>query len=586
MRRLRPFLPRTSLLETERLRARAAAAEPLRAAAKRRSCARSVQPGVVQVNIMSGVPFLRSIGQKTPRCCVIKAWSFRTWPALPLNATLPVLRITTSSARSRASLMFCSTSRIDWPSCFRRKRVRPTSATISGARPSEGSSISSTRGFPMSARPIASICCSPPESEPAACCSRSFRRGNSSITRSRVHAAARPARFRLATTRFSRTVRVAKIRRPCGTKPTPFREIVSGESFPIASPNRRMSPVRGGRKPMMALMQVVLPAPLRPRSASTLPGFNENETPCRTWLSPYSASTPERARASVTEVNLACFRIGDHLGPGALYDDAAVVQHGDFLGEIERGIHIVLDHDHGHFPRDARDQLLHRGALLARQPRERLVEEQHPGLLRQRHRDFEPALLPVGNSPDRTLREMLQTHPFQDAPRLLVQSGIAGERPEDVPARLRQSEQGQHQVVLERVLGKKRDDLVGAGEPPVGALVRFQARHLVAEQADRPGVALEVAHDQIEQRRLSRPVRADDEPPLSGHHLERNPVHCGQAAEGLPQLAKLKRRRHRGLLQAFFACPARRRSPGTTPSGTKITMTTNTNPSSMFQRSM
>src|SRR3979490_1620530 len=56
MRRLRPFfLSRTSLLETERLRARAAAAE--RAAPKRCPCARSVQPGVVQVNIMSAVPF-------------------------------------------------------------------------------------------------------------------------------------------------------------------------------------------------------------------------------------------------------------------------------------------------------------------------------------------------------------------------------------------------------------------------------------------------------------------------------------------------------------------------------------------------
>src|SRR5437867_9486483 len=58
-RRLRPFLSRTSLLETERLRALAAGAEPLRTAAKPCPCARSVQPEVVQVNIMSGVPFLQ-----------------------------------------------------------------------------------------------------------------------------------------------------------------------------------------------------------------------------------------------------------------------------------------------------------------------------------------------------------------------------------------------------------------------------------------------------------------------------------------------------------------------------------------------
>src|SRR5882762_6863246 len=58
-RRLRPFLSRTSLVETERLRALAAGAAPLRRPVKPCPCARSVQPEVVQVNIMSGVPFLQ-----------------------------------------------------------------------------------------------------------------------------------------------------------------------------------------------------------------------------------------------------------------------------------------------------------------------------------------------------------------------------------------------------------------------------------------------------------------------------------------------------------------------------------------------
>jgi len=33
--------------------------------------------------------------------------------------------------------------------------------------------------------------------------------------------------------------------------------------------------------------------------------------------------------------------------------------------EIQRRVHIVLDHDHGDLPRNASDQLFHRGALLA-----------------------------------------------------------------------------------------------------------------------------------------------------------------------------------------------------------------------------
>ena len=48
-----------------------------------------------------------------------------------------------------------------------RRMVAITSATICGARPSDGSSIKRTRGLPISARPIASICCSPPDRSPA-----------------------------------------------------------------------------------------------------------------------------------------------------------------------------------------------------------------------------------------------------------------------------------------------------------------------------------------------------------------------------------------------------------------------------------
>ncbi len=41
----------------------------------------------------------------------------------------------------------------------------------------EGSSIIKSFGFDISALPMASICCSPPDSVPAACLRRSFRRG-------------------------------------------------------------------------------------------------------------------------------------------------------------------------------------------------------------------------------------------------------------------------------------------------------------------------------------------------------------------------------------------------------------------------
>src|SRR6185503_279596 len=332
----------------------------------------------------------------------MRARSSRTSAALPAKATRPVLRMTTSSASSKASFTFCSTSRIDWPSALRRAMMRPTSATSSGARPSEGSSIKRTRGLPISARPMASICCSPPESEPACCSARSCRRGNRSNTRARVQ----PDPL-FATSRFSWTVSVGNTRRPCGTRPMPLREIASGDRRSIGSPKSRTLPPRGRSQPMTEFMHVVLPAPLRPSSATTLPACNWNETACSTWLSPYSASTASSTRASVAKIHLARLRVGHHLRARALDDHAAVVQHGDAVGEVERGVHVVLDHHHRGVARNRGDQLLDRGALFAREAGERLVEQQHARLLRERHGDLDPALLAVGQLGYRPLREMV-----------------------------------------------------------------------------------------------------------------------------------------------------------------------------------
>src|SRR5947208_306408 len=56
----------------------------------------------------------------------------------------------------------CSTNRIVVPLSLSALIVRPISWTISGARPRLGSSSARKRGSVISAREIASICCSPP----------------------------------------------------------------------------------------------------------------------------------------------------------------------------------------------------------------------------------------------------------------------------------------------------------------------------------------------------------------------------------------------------------------------------------------
>ena len=54
-------------------------------------------------------------------------------------------------------------------------------STSTGARPIDGSSISISFGRDISARAIATICCSPPESVPASCARRSYSSGKSVV---------------------------------------------------------------------------------------------------------------------------------------------------------------------------------------------------------------------------------------------------------------------------------------------------------------------------------------------------------------------------------------------------------------------
>src|SRR5215467_10850150 len=129
-----------------------------------------------------------------PRYARLRSLRASSSAGVPLNAIAPFSSTYARCAISSDCATFCSTSRIASPSPLSRFTSANISPTRSGASPSEGSSRISSRGSDMSPRPIASICCSPPESVPARCMMRSFRRGKAPYTRSRL--AARRARPR------------------------------------------------------------------------------------------------------------------------------------------------------------------------------------------------------------------------------------------------------------------------------------------------------------------------------------------------------------------------------------------------------
>src|SRR5581483_9525982 len=105
--------------------------------------------------------------------------------AVSASTTWPVWSTYPRSAIESAMLAFCSTTKIVVPSSLISLMIPNTWSTRTGASPIDGSSISSTLGRAMSARPMATICCSPPESVPALWPIRSRRRGKVVRMRSR-----------------------------------------------------------------------------------------------------------------------------------------------------------------------------------------------------------------------------------------------------------------------------------------------------------------------------------------------------------------------------------------------------------------
>ena len=109
------------------------------------------------------------------------------------------------------------------------------------------------------------------------------------------------------------------MRRPCGTRPTPFSEIASGDRPEMDWPNRSTRVARALTSPMIALMQVVLPAPLRPSRPSTLAFLHAERQIVQDMAFAVNAFRPLIVSASVSKVHLPSLGIGDHFGAASFH---------------------------------------------------------------------------------------------------------------------------------------------------------------------------------------------------------------------------------------------------------------------------
>ncbi len=173
-----------------------------------------------------------------------------------------------------------------------RTTVVPPTATVEshansslatfGDRPSDSSSTSSTLGWASRTRASASMRRSPPDSVPARWLSRlgSPRRGKAA---SAGEMSRRPIASTM-TRRFSSTVRLANTARSSGTSMRPARARSSADILVIFLPRQVSDPDRSGNRPASTRSVLLLPAPLTPSNAVTLPAGTVRSRPCRTSM--------------------------------------------------------------------------------------------------------------------------------------------------------------------------------------------------------------------------------------------------------------------------------------------------------------
>ena len=350
--------------------------------------------------------------------------------------------------------------------------VAITSATICGARPSDGSSISSTRGFAISARPIASICCSPPER-----CAGDLR---SPLGQPREHVEHRvegpgsacrlPGRARgdgevLAHRQAAEDA--AALRHQ--------RDALRGDPLGRQAGDRRAEtstvPRRGGSRPTATFMQVVLPAPLRPSRPSSRPspqreatrsaarGCRRRRRRCRRARAPSRQDRPPgcadrattSARVPSTMTSPKCSSVMRSAKSSATSMSCSIITMVTSRGM--RGEQIAAR-------RAARRSRGRRTARRAAAPSGSAPapwRSRRGGARRRR------------SAPAAARRCGRGRRASSAARRASIRCVLAVEVDERVPAQRRQAEQRQRDVVQDRVAGEQRDDLIGAGEAEMRA---------------------------------------------------------------------------------------------------------------------
>ena len=129
---------------------------------------------------------------------------------------------------------------------------------------------------------------------------------------------------------------------------------------------------------------------------------------------------------------------------------------------------------------------------------------------------------------------------FQQVMRLLVHVAVRRQEAPHHEFGPAQPLDRQHHVVEHRQARKQAGDLERARHSERGAPLARPARHVLAEQHDLPGAGRQDAGDDVEERRLARPVRTDDRLAIARADLQADAAHGVETAEALAQALELE----------------------------------------------
>src|ERR1700738_1658124 len=464
---------------------------------------------------------------------------------VPESFMLPTSSRKARSTTSRICCTFCSTMRTVNPSA----RMRPTSSntcrTRSGASPADGSAISRSLGRDISARPMAHICCSPPDSVPAGWLRRSLSRGKKSYTH-----ASRSAKWRRACgmkapmRRFSSTVSRGNSRRFSGICAIPCVTMRWAGRPGSETPSNVISPCESGISPDMTRMRVVLPAPFGPMTPTASRSFTSSETSNSARKEPSLAQTPARDSISApvrAEIDFRDLRVAGRMRRQAFEYFFAVVEHDDAVHNAHEHAHDMLHPDDGHAETTANvEQQIRRSFHFdGVESAQAFIEQQYAGMGRERPRELE--LLERGGPEAVRGRSRFerQTHHGQRflrafaRLRTIERAGFAVERRE-------------RHILDERELAKRSRDLERAANAAPADLMRGQSCNLGIGEANGAFARPQRARDQVEDRALARSVRPDEAKDLTFDHLEAHAVDGHKPAKPFGETTD---RQHRSVLR-------------------------------------